>query len=115
MRLDGQAAIVTGGASGLGAATSAALARQGAKVAVVDLNQAAAEAVASRIGGGRIGHVTGQRQRTGIGSGEVVQRISPPRDQADVPACRQEFQRGGAANASTRPGDDDAARHVKKP
>ena len=55
MRLDGQAAIVTGGASGLGAATAAALASQGAKVAVVDLNQAAAQAVASRIGGIGIG------------------------------------------------------------
>jgi NAD(P)-dependent dehydrogenase (short-subunit alcohol dehydrogenase family) len=51
MRLDGQAVIVTGGASGLGAATAAALAGQGAKVAVVDLNQAAAEAVAAEIGG----------------------------------------------------------------
>jgi NAD(P)-dependent dehydrogenase (short-subunit alcohol dehydrogenase family) len=51
MRLDGQAAIVTGGASGLGAATAAVLAKQGAKVAVVDLNLAAAEAVAARIGG----------------------------------------------------------------
>ena len=55
MRLDGQAVIVTGGASGLGAATSAALAKQGAKVAVIDLNQAAAEAVAGGIGGIGIG------------------------------------------------------------
>jgi len=55
MRLDGQAVIVTGGASGLGAATSAALAGQGARVAVVDLNQAAAEAVAAEIGGIGIG------------------------------------------------------------
>ena len=55
MRLDGQAAIVTGGASGLGAATAQALAGQGARVAVVDLNQAAAEAVAAGIGGIGIG------------------------------------------------------------
>ena len=55
MRLDGQGVIVTGGASGLGAATSAALAAQGAKVAVVDLNQAAAEATARKIGGIGIG------------------------------------------------------------
>jgi len=55
MRLDGQAVIVTGGASGLGAATSAALAGQGARVAVVDLNHAAAEAVAAEIGGIGIG------------------------------------------------------------
>jgi NAD(P)-dependent dehydrogenase (short-subunit alcohol dehydrogenase family) len=55
MRLDGQGVIVTGGASGLGAATAAALAAQGAKVAVVDLNQAAAEATARKIGGIGIG------------------------------------------------------------
>ena len=55
MRLDGQGVIVTGGASGLGAATAAALAAQGAKVAVVDLNQAAAEAMARQIGGIGIG------------------------------------------------------------
>jgi NAD(P)-dependent dehydrogenase (short-subunit alcohol dehydrogenase family) len=55
MRLDGQGVIVTGGASGLGAATAAALAAQGAKVAVVDLNQAVAEAVARKIGGIGIG------------------------------------------------------------
>ena len=55
MRLDGQAAIVTGGASGLGAATAAALAAQGARVAVLDINQAAAETMARSIGGIGIG------------------------------------------------------------
>ena len=51
MRLDGQAAIVTGGASGLGVATAQRLARAGCRVAVLDINQAAAEASAARIGG----------------------------------------------------------------
>jgi NAD(P)-dependent dehydrogenase (short-subunit alcohol dehydrogenase family) len=51
MNLQGMAAIVTGGASGLGAATAEALAREGAKVAVIDLNAEAASAVARRIGG----------------------------------------------------------------
>src|SRR6516162_5324091 len=51
MRLEGQAAIVTGGASGLGAATAQRLARAGSRVAVLDINQAAAEASAARIGG----------------------------------------------------------------
>jgi len=51
MRLDGQAAIVTGGASGLGAATAERLARAGCRVAVLDINQAAAEAAGQRIGG----------------------------------------------------------------
>ncbi|MBI2239340.1 MAG: SDR family NAD(P)-dependent oxidoreductase [Magnetospirillum gryphiswaldense] len=45
------AAIVTGGGSGLGAETARALAKQGAKVAVLDLNEAAVQAVAAEIGG----------------------------------------------------------------
>jgi NAD(P)-dependent dehydrogenase (short-subunit alcohol dehydrogenase family) len=51
MKIDGQAALVTGGASGLGAATARELARQGAKVAVLDRNGAGAKAVADEIGG----------------------------------------------------------------
>jgi NAD(P)-dependent dehydrogenase (short-subunit alcohol dehydrogenase family) len=51
MNLSGIGAIVTGGASGLGAATAAALAKGGAKVAVVDINAAAAEAAGKRLGG----------------------------------------------------------------
>jgi len=51
MLLKGQAAIVTGGASGLGAATARALAARGAKVAVCDLNAALAETTAGEIGG----------------------------------------------------------------
>jgi NAD(P)-dependent dehydrogenase (short-subunit alcohol dehydrogenase family) len=51
MQLKDQAAIVTGGASGLGAATARRLAAQGAKVAVCDLNANLAEAVAAEIGG----------------------------------------------------------------
>ncbi len=51
MDLRGQAAIVTGGGSGLGAATAEALAAGGALVTVVDLNREAAEAVARQIGG----------------------------------------------------------------
>ena len=44
------AAIVTGGASGLGAATAAALAGAGCKVAIFDLNREAGEASAKTIG-----------------------------------------------------------------
>lgn len=49
MRLEGKKAIVTGGAGGIGRATSLAMAAEGAAVAVVDLNGEAAEAVASEI------------------------------------------------------------------
>ncbi|HUB96923.1 MAG TPA: SDR family NAD(P)-dependent oxidoreductase [Stellaceae bacterium] len=51
MRIAGQAALVTGGASGLGAATARALAKGGAKVALLDLNEALARAVAAELGG----------------------------------------------------------------
>lgn len=51
MDIRGQAAIVTGGASGLGAATARALAAAGAKVAVFDLNEAGALSLAKDIGG----------------------------------------------------------------
>ena len=45
------AAVVTGGASGLGAATARRLASQGVKVALFDLNDAQGEALAQEIGG----------------------------------------------------------------
>ena len=51
MKLTGVAAIVTGGGSGLGRATAEALAARGARVAVFDLNPAAAEEAARAIGG----------------------------------------------------------------
>jgi rhamnulose-1-phosphate aldolase/alcohol dehydrogenase len=44
-------AAVTGGGSGIGAATAAAFAREGAEVAVLDRDEAAAQAVARKIGG----------------------------------------------------------------
>jgi NAD(P)-dependent dehydrogenase (short-subunit alcohol dehydrogenase family) len=51
MQLQGQAALVTGGASGLGAQTVRELAAQGAKVAILDVNLEAAQALAAEVGG----------------------------------------------------------------
>ena len=51
MELKGHSAIVTGGASGLGAATARTLAAAGAKVALLDVNEKAAADVAKDIGG----------------------------------------------------------------
>lgn len=51
MDIRGLAAIVTGGASGLGRATATMLAAQGARVAIFDMNAEAANAVAKEIGG----------------------------------------------------------------
>jgi NAD(P)-dependent dehydrogenase (short-subunit alcohol dehydrogenase family) len=51
MKVSGIAAVVTGGASGMGAATARHLASLGAKVALLDINTANCEAVAKEIGG----------------------------------------------------------------
>lgn len=51
MDITGASAVVTGGASGIGAAAARALAGAGAKVVVADLNEAKGQEVASAIGG----------------------------------------------------------------
>jgi 3-hydroxyacyl-CoA dehydrogenase/3-hydroxy-2-methylbutyryl-CoA dehydrogenase len=51
MDLQGVGTIVAGGASGLGAATARALAERGARVAIADLNEDNANAVAEEVGG----------------------------------------------------------------
>lgn len=50
-KLDGQHALVTGAGSGLGRTIAAALAAEGARVAVADLDGARAERTSSELGG----------------------------------------------------------------
>jgi 2-keto-3-deoxy-L-fuconate dehydrogenase len=52
-RLDGKIALVTGGASGIGAATARELTRAGASVWIADVNLQAAEGLASELKGAR--------------------------------------------------------------
>ena len=49
MRLKDRVAIVTGAASGIGAATALAMAREGARVLVVDLNEVGAKKTVEQI------------------------------------------------------------------
>jgi NAD(P)-dependent dehydrogenase (short-subunit alcohol dehydrogenase family) len=51
MDLKNRVAVITGAASGIGAATARAFAKQGAKVVVVDVNASGARAVAKEVGG----------------------------------------------------------------
>ena len=53
-RVEGKVALVTGGASGIGAACAATLAREGASVVITDLQDPNGEALAREIGGGAI-------------------------------------------------------------
>lgn len=52
-RFEGKVAVVTGAAGGIGRATADAFATQGARVAIVDIDQAAAERVAREIDNGK--------------------------------------------------------------
>jgi NAD(P)-dependent dehydrogenase (short-subunit alcohol dehydrogenase family) len=49
-KLDGKAAVITGGASGIGAATTRLFAREGARVVIADVQDAAGEALATELG-----------------------------------------------------------------
>ncbi len=51
MNIENLAAIVTGGASGLGGATASLLRARGARVSIFDLNEVAGQSLAAAIGG----------------------------------------------------------------
>ena len=64
--LAGQVAVVTGGGSGIGAATAAAFGREGAEVAVLDIDETAAGATAGTVGGSAIGVACDVTDRTSV-------------------------------------------------
>lgn len=79
MDIKGQIALVTGGGSGLGAATAYELAKHGAKVAVLDVNAEGAKKVASEIGGIAITcDITSQESVTNA-LDEIKSKLGTPR------------------------------------
>lgn len=73
--LDGHRAIVTGGASGIGRATCRRFAREGARVAVLDVDAKGAEAVASEIGGVFVGVDVADAQAVQAAVDDVARRF----------------------------------------
>ena len=54
--LDGKVGIITGAASGIGAATARVFAREGAKVVLADIDDVAGSALAEELGGTYLHH-----------------------------------------------------------
>jgi 2-hydroxycyclohexanecarboxyl-CoA dehydrogenase len=77
MRLEGRTALVTGGASGIGAATARRLAAEGARVVVADLEEAKAEAVAGEIDGLPVHMDVAHVASVQAGVAEAVEAIGP--------------------------------------
>ena len=78
MQLEGVAAIVTGGASGLGAATARELARRGARVVVADIAEDKGKAVADEVSGA-FAHVDVTQTADIIAATELAKTLGPVR------------------------------------
>jgi 3-oxoacyl-[acyl-carrier protein] reductase len=70
LRLSGKTAIVTGGASGFGAGIAAKFIAEGAQVMIADINETAAQTVASELGANAVG------QTVDVSNGPSVQTMA---------------------------------------
>jgi len=93
MRLKDKVAIVTGAASGIGKEIAIIFAREGAKVAIADLDQKAADATASEIDptGKRVVGVAmdvANEQQVDDGTAKVSRRLEVSTSLSAMPASR---------------------------
>src|SRR5262245_21970378 len=79
MQIAGQAAIVTGGASGLGRATVDALVARGARVAILDANGDAAHAAAAACGAIAVAADVRQPDAVAAALEMIKQQLGAPR------------------------------------
>jgi len=79
MNLNGVTALVTGAGSGMGAATAKALAKRGARVAVVDLNLEGAQQTADSINGLALGADVSSGESVEAALQQVVDELGAPR------------------------------------
>jgi 2-hydroxycyclohexanecarboxyl-CoA dehydrogenase len=78
VRLEGRIALVTGGASGIGAATARRLAAEGARVAVADVNEDGAREVAGEIDGVAVRMDVADPSSARVGVAAVEDALGPP-------------------------------------
>jgi len=79
MDISGQVAIVTGGGSGLGAATARYLASKGAKIGILDFDGAAGAAVATEVGGLSVQVDVGDAAQVEAAIDTIVSKLGAPR------------------------------------
>ena len=79
MNIDGQIALITGGASGLGAATAKYLAGKGAHVMVLDYDLQGAKAMADELGGHAVSCDVSDEDAVARAIDETVSKCGVPR------------------------------------
>jgi NAD(P)-dependent dehydrogenase (short-subunit alcohol dehydrogenase family) len=79
MKLEGATAFLTGGASGLGAASARLLAEAGVKVALLDRDMALAEPLAKELGGVAVECDVADHESLSAAVEQACQSIGPPR------------------------------------